>query len=166
MAPHVHRLSGYASQRLVSLFDMLARKYSKSVELKNDKSIDAKGNQIEGGSISEDAVGTISTNGEREIGELIAKAMEKVGKEGVITVAVRVIGGLQSLGVDSLENFRDKIPSMRTELKDEQKFREIYNFAFGWAKEKWTDSSLAVLLPSCLRFAYEACGLGIVVAMG
>ncbi|MQL80090.1 hypothetical protein Taro_012514 [Colocasia esculenta] len=55
MAPHVHRLSGYASQRLVSLFDMLARKYSKSVELKNDKSIDAKGTQIEGGSISEDA---------------------------------------------------------------------------------------------------------------
>ncbi|CAA7403290.1 unnamed protein product [Spirodela intermedia] len=32
-------------------------------------------------------VGTISANGEREIGELIAKAMEKVGKEGVITVA-------------------------------------------------------------------------------
>ena len=33
-------------------------------------------------------VGTISANGEREIGELIARAMEKVGKEGVITVAV------------------------------------------------------------------------------
>ncbi|KAK9281875.1 hypothetical protein L1049_004782 [Liquidambar formosana] len=32
-------------------------------------------------------VGTISSNGEREIGELIARAMEKVGKEGVITVA-------------------------------------------------------------------------------
>ncbi|XP_062087690.1 chaperonin CPN60-like 2, mitochondrial isoform X1 [Humulus lupulus] len=32
-------------------------------------------------------VATISANGEREIGELIAKAMEKVGKEGVITVA-------------------------------------------------------------------------------
>ncbi|KAG6515976.1 hypothetical protein ZIOFF_026422 [Zingiber officinale] len=32
-------------------------------------------------------VGTISSNGEREIGELIAKAMEKVGKEGVITVS-------------------------------------------------------------------------------
>lgn len=31
---------------------------------------------------------TISANGEREIGELIARAMEKVGKEGVITVAV------------------------------------------------------------------------------
>jgi hypothetical protein len=34
-------------------------------------------------------VGTISANGEREIGELIARAMEKVGKEGVITVQVR-----------------------------------------------------------------------------
>src|SRR5437867_1387905 len=31
-------------------------------------------------------VGTISANGEREIGEMIAQAMEKVGKEGVITV--------------------------------------------------------------------------------
>jgi chaperonin GroEL len=31
-------------------------------------------------------VGTISANGEREIGEIIARAMEKVGNEGVITV--------------------------------------------------------------------------------
>lgn len=35
-------------------------------------------------------VATISANGEREIGELIARAMEKVGKEGVITVTVRI----------------------------------------------------------------------------
>jgi len=35
-------------------------------------------------------VGTISANGEREIGEIIARAMEKVGKEGVITVAVSI----------------------------------------------------------------------------
>ena len=33
-------------------------------------------------------VGTISANGEKEIGDLIARAMERVGKEGVITVAV------------------------------------------------------------------------------
>ncbi|GJV59441.1 chaperonin CPN60-like protein 2, mitochondrial [Tanacetum coccineum] len=32
-------------------------------------------------------VATISANGEREIGELIARAIEKVGKDGVITVA-------------------------------------------------------------------------------
>jgi chaperonin GroEL len=31
-------------------------------------------------------VGTISANGEKEIGEIIAKAMQKVGNEGVITV--------------------------------------------------------------------------------
>ena len=31
-------------------------------------------------------VGTISANGDREIGDIIAEAMEKVGKEGVITV--------------------------------------------------------------------------------
>ncbi|RWR73664.1 chaperonin CPN60-like protein 2, mitochondrial isoform X2 [Cinnamomum micranthum f. kanehirae] len=32
-------------------------------------------------------VGTISANGEHEVGELLARAMEKVGKEGVISVA-------------------------------------------------------------------------------
>jgi len=32
-------------------------------------------------------VGTISANGDSQIGELIARAMERVGKEGVITVA-------------------------------------------------------------------------------
>ncbi|GAB2276350.1 hypothetical protein Dimus_011080 [Dionaea muscipula] len=46
------------------------------------------------------------------------------------------IGGLQALGIDSLDKFRERIPYMRSELKDEQKFREIYNFAFAWAKEK------------------------------
>lgn len=44
-------------------------------------------------------VGTISANGEREIGELIAKAMEKVGKEGVITVQVGRRGGHAGRGV-------------------------------------------------------------------
>ncbi|XP_027774265.1 DCN1-like protein 1 isoform X1 [Solanum pennellii] len=46
------------------------------------------------------------------------------------------IGGLQSLGIDSLEKLREKLPFMRSEMKDEHKFREIYNFAFSWAKEK------------------------------
>ena len=31
-------------------------------------------------------VGTISANGDREVGEMLARAMDKVGKEGVITV--------------------------------------------------------------------------------
>ena len=41
-------------------------------------------------------VATISANGEKEIGELISRAMEKVGKEGVITVAVGFILELSS----------------------------------------------------------------------
>ncbi|XP_004296579.1 PREDICTED: dymeclin [Fragaria vesca subsp. vesca] len=47
MAPHVHRLSAYASQRLVSLFDMLSRKYNKLAELRNNQMTLAKGNSIE-----------------------------------------------------------------------------------------------------------------------
>jgi chaperonin GroEL len=39
----------------------------------------SKGNEIA-------QVGTISSNGEKEIGDMIAKAMDKVGNEGVITV--------------------------------------------------------------------------------
>ena len=31
-------------------------------------------------------VGTISANGDREIGDFLAKAMQKVGNEGVITI--------------------------------------------------------------------------------
>lgn len=46
------------------------------------------------------------------------------------------IGGVQSLEIDSLEKFKKKIPFLRSELKDEDTFREIYNFAFDWAKEK------------------------------
>ncbi|XP_010487002.1 PREDICTED: DCN1-like protein 1 [Camelina sativa] len=46
------------------------------------------------------------------------------------------ITGLQALGVDSVGKLREKLPFMRSELKDEQKFHDIYNFAFGWAKEK------------------------------
>ncbi|NP_001168334.1 uncharacterized protein LOC100382102 [Zea mays] len=54
MAPHVHRLSAYASQRLVSLFDMLSRKYAKLAELKNDKSLKVISDQMEADNIADD----------------------------------------------------------------------------------------------------------------
>ncbi|XP_061376168.1 uncharacterized protein LOC133318196 [Gastrolobium bilobum] len=54
MAPHVHRLSAYASQRLVSLFDMLSRKYNKLADRRDNKLHIAKGNSIEGNSLVED----------------------------------------------------------------------------------------------------------------
>lgn len=54
MAPHVHRLSAYASQRLVSLFDLLSRKYTKLAELRNDKVQKTKANSEAEGSIADD----------------------------------------------------------------------------------------------------------------
>ncbi|CAN6439611.1 unnamed protein product [Victoria cruziana] len=54
MAPHVHRLSAYASQRLVSLFDMLSRKYMKLADTRNDKILKIEGDYVEGDESSED----------------------------------------------------------------------------------------------------------------
>uniref|UniRef100_A0A5B7BGA3 Dymeclin n=1 Tax=Davidia involucrata TaxID=16924 RepID=A0A5B7BGA3_DAVIN len=56
MAPHVHRLSAYASQRLVSLFYMLSRKYTKLAELKNDKMHMCNSESGEGDSLPEDMI--------------------------------------------------------------------------------------------------------------
>ncbi|KAG4998322.1 hypothetical protein JHK82_029106 [Glycine max] len=53
VAPHVHRLSAYASQRLVSLFDMLSRKYIKLAERRDNKLHTAKGDS-EGNNLVED----------------------------------------------------------------------------------------------------------------
>ena len=44
---------------------------------------------LAGMNVAVSQVGTISANGDDEIGKLIARAMERVGKEGVITVQVR-----------------------------------------------------------------------------
>ncbi|CAN7038872.1 unnamed protein product [Brassica oleracea var. botrytis] len=55
MAPHVHHLSAYASQRLVSLFYMLSRKYNKLSELTDEKQQSIKISLAgEGDGVSED----------------------------------------------------------------------------------------------------------------
>ena len=76
-------------------------------------------------------VGTISANGEREIGDLIARAMEKVGKEGVITVAVR----------DARERFDDS-----TTTRFSQRFRRFCASVFESDDNK---SSLKPVRHSC-----------------
>lgn len=56
--------------------------------------------------------------------------------------------GMQTLGVDTIAGLRALLPAMRAELKDEYKFREMYNFTFGWAKEKGQKSlSLDTAVP-------------------
>ncbi|GAB2210226.1 hypothetical protein Drorol1_Dr00015486 [Drosera rotundifolia] len=54
MAPHVHRLNAYASQRLVSLFHLLSRKYTKLVELQSHKIQIDKGNSVGADGLLED----------------------------------------------------------------------------------------------------------------
>ncbi|XP_031396635.1 dymeclin [Punica granatum] len=54
MAPHCHRLSAYASERLVSLFDMLSKKYNKLAELRDKKTHINRGNSLEEDSLVED----------------------------------------------------------------------------------------------------------------
>ncbi|KAI8474631.1 MAG: Cullin binding-domain-containing protein [Monoraphidium minutum] len=46
------------------------------------------------------------------------------------------VGGLQQLGCDSVDKLRRRLPEVRADLRDAAKWREIYNYAFGWAKEK------------------------------
>ena len=89
-------------------------------------------------------VGTISANGEKEIGELIARAMERVGKEGVITVA----------DGKTLENELEVVEGMRFDrgyispyfVTDPKTMKATLDDAFVLVAEKKI-SSLAPLLP-------------------
>lgn len=45
------------------------------------------------------------------------------------------VSGLQRLGADSVDKLKQRLPAMRAELGEPAKWRDIYNYAFDWAKE-------------------------------
>ncbi|KAL0363058.1 UNVERIFIED_CONTAM: DCN1-like protein 4 [Sesamum calycinum] len=47
-----------------------------------------------------------------------------------------LVDGFESLGIETVEQLKEKIPFMRSELEDSHKFRQIYNFAFDWSQDK------------------------------
>jgi len=46
------------------------------------------------------------------------------------------LSGLQKLGVDSLPKLKGQLNTFKKDLEDQAKFKDIYRFAFGFAKEK------------------------------
>ena len=46
------------------------------------------------------------------------------------------VKGCETLGCDSIDKWKAVLPRLRTELKNESKFKEMYRYVFGFACEK------------------------------
>jgi len=46
------------------------------------------------------------------------------------------VTGLQKLGVDSISKLKGQLNTFKKDLEDQAKFKDIYRFSFGFAKEK------------------------------
>lgn len=44
--------------------------------------------------------------------------------------------GLVKLGCDSIEKLKSRLPELRSELKNDEKFKDIYNYAYLFSREK------------------------------
>mmetsp|Transcript_6228 Transcript_6228/g.12687 ORF Transcript_6228/g.12687 Transcript_6228/m.12687 type:complete len:266 (+) Transcript_6228:153-950(+) len=71
--------------------------------------------------------------------------------------------GMESIGAESIDALKAKIPELRAELEDEDSFKEIYAFAFSWAcppgqKSMQTETAVALwnlLLPGRFELLKE-----------
>lgn len=78
--------------------------------------------------------------------------------------------GCKNMGIDDLSAWKAKIPSMRADLKNDSKFKDMYKFVFGFACEKGFKSvdleSACVLWPMLLgdrcKFCNDERHLGLV----
>jgi len=46
------------------------------------------------------------------------------------------VKGLEGMGIDSIDKIKTQLPRLKSELEDQNKFKEIFKFAFTFAKEK------------------------------
>eukprot|EP00128_Syssomonas_multiformis_P001696 Colp12_sorted_trinity150504_noHs@30853 len=53
------------------------------------------------------------------------------------------VDGMVKMGVESMDGLKKLLPSLRQELNDSAKFKEIYYFTFGWGKDP-TQKGLAL----------------------
>ena len=63
------------------------------------------------------------------------------------------VSGMQRLGCDSLERLKVKLPELRRELRDENKFRQIYDYAYACAASRTSQCRLSHLLCFILNAA-------------
>jgi len=141
VAAHTSEVAGDGTTTATVLAESMFREGLKAVtagmnpmDIKRgiDKAVEAAVKELEAISIpcSESKaiaqVGTISANGDEEVGQLIAEAMEKVGKEGVITVEegsglvneLEVVEGMQFDRGYLSPYFINNAESMTAELED------------------------------------------------
>ena len=141
VAAHTSEVAGDGTTTATVLAESMFREGLKAVtagmnpmDIKRgiDKSVEAAVKELEAISIpcSESKaiaqVGTISANGDEEVGQLIAEAMEKVGNEGVITVEegsglvneLEVVEGMQFDRGYLSPYFINNAESMTAELED------------------------------------------------
>ncbi|XP_040250606.2 uncharacterized protein [Aegilops tauschii subsp. strangulata] len=124
MGPHAHRLSAYASRRLVSLFDMLPRKYAKLAELKNDNALKVMSDQIEADITSDDMFSSHNSFLSSRVGLGLAvqgsdawhsKCEEYGFAEGVSTKAPATSDANASTNEDDTKTVSSNLSSSKTE---------------------------------------------------
>lgn len=45
------------------------------------------------------------------------------------------MGGMRKMGVDSIDKLKAKLPSLRAELQDDRRFKDVYEYSFNFSKE-------------------------------